>query len=478
MDATPLAHTPQRRVRIAALIALLLAGLVAVVPARVEAQADLIDDFGGPDGFGEDTLEPSDDGSSGAISVTEAFPSGLNFFGSIHRTLFINNNGNITFTGPVSLFIPEPFPVSERPMIAPFWGDVDTRVQTGSAVNTVYYYLDAANGRFVVTWYEVGYFSFHIDLINSFQLILTDRSDVVAGDFDVEFRYNRCEWSTGDETETGQGGVPAQAGFDAGNGVDYETLPGSRTDAIRRLCETSNVDDPGVWRFNIRIGDVTTCGNGVVEDDEVCDDGGDSEACDGDCTLPECGDGYANELVLESCDDGNATAGDGCSDVCRVEDGWLCVPDQRTGTDICSPICGDGMVVGGEACDDGNTDAEDGCSATCEVESGWVCDDAEPSECLPDGDGDGVPDSLDNCPDTPNRDQADADDDGVGDACDSAEPAPDAGPDVGPDLGGPYELSGGGACAVSGSRGGADAAGWLAVVGVVALVAVSRRRRG
>jgi hypothetical protein len=34
-----------------------------------------------------------------------------------------------------------------------------------------------------------------------------------------------------------------------------------------------------------------------------------------------------------------------------------------------------------------------------------------------DGDDDGVPDQIDNCPDVENRDQADADGDGVGDAC-------------------------------------------------------------
>lgn len=34
-----------------------------------------------------------------------------------------------------------------------------------------------------------------------------------------------------------------------------------------------------------------------------------------------------------------------------------------------------------------------------------------------DTDGDGVPDLFDNCPRTPNQDQADSDDNGIGDAC-------------------------------------------------------------
>jgi hypothetical protein len=43
-----------------------------------------------------------------------------------------------------------------------------------------------------------------------------------------------------------------------------------------------------------------------------------------------------------------------------------------------------------------------------------------------DSDGDGIPDQLDNCPTTPNADQADRDLDGVGDACDNCPTTPNA----------------------------------------------------
>src|SRR6185503_4188092 len=75
-----------------------------------------------------------------------------------------------------------------------------------------------------------------------------------------------------------------------------------------------------------------------------------------DVVPPVCGDG---EVIGEVCDDGNTDAGDGCSATCTVEAGWTCSGSPS----VCSPICGDGLVRGGEGCDDGNLSGGDGCSA-------------------------------------------------------------------------------------------------------------------
>jgi cysteine-rich repeat protein len=84
---------------------------------------------------------------------------------------------------------------------------------------------------------------------------------------------------------------------------------------------------------------------------------------------------------------------------------------------VCGPVCGDGLQLEGEGCDDGNAIGDDGCSPTCRSEPGFVCIVAG-VPCRPDRDDDGVPDTEDVCPDAPNADQVDTDNDGLGDACD------------------------------------------------------------
>jgi cysteine-rich repeat protein len=67
----------------------------------------------------------------------------------------------------------------------------------------------------------------------------------------------------------------------------------------------------------------------------------------------------------EQCDDGNKTAGDGCSQICQIPSGWTC----SGWPSICTMagVCGDGILGASEACDDKNTAAGDGCSADCKT---------------------------------------------------------------------------------------------------------------
>ena len=88
---------------------------------------------------------------------------------------------------------------------------------------------------------------------------------------------------------------------------------------------------------------------------------------------PDCGDGVIQVTKGETCDDGNTASGDGCSDQCLLEEGWLC---PRPGEPCLPPSrCGDGRLdpARGETCDDGNTASSDGCSSDCQLELGWAC---------------------------------------------------------------------------------------------------------
>ena len=98
------------------------------------AAAELVDGLGGADGFGADVVAPGDDHDrpdpSPEVDLTGAFPDGLNFFGAVHDTVFVNINGNLSFSSAVEGYTPESFPISDQPLIAPFWADVDTRPRT------------------------------------------------------------------------------------------------------------------------------------------------------------------------------------------------------------------------------------------------------------------------------------------------------------------------------------------------------------
>lgn len=124
------------------------------------------------------------------------------------------------------------------------------------------------------------------------------------------------------------------------------------------------------------------CGNNLPDPGEQCDTGGQTAACDDDCTFVSCGDDNLNEAAGETCDDGNSSNTDACPNTCKVAvcgDGYT-----RTGVEQCdngaansdttpnacrtnclAAACGDGVVDGGETCDDGNSSNNDACLNTC-----------------------------------------------------------------------------------------------------------------
>jgi cysteine-rich repeat protein len=199
----------------------------------------------------------------------------------------------------------------------------------------------------------------------------------------------------------------------------------------------------------------TSCGNGVPDPGEQCDDGNiiDGDRCSALCRAEECGNNVIDQSAGEDCDDNNTVGGDGCSAQCRREscgngttdvgeecdDGNLANQDGCTGTPIeisdgmggtmRSPepcmsreVCGNGIkdFQVGEVCDDGNTTPGDGCNSDCRsgegcgngfVDPGEECDDGDPdnndrcrNDCKIATCGDGIVES------TGNREQCDGGD--------------------------------------------------------------------
>jgi hypothetical protein len=81
------------------------------------------------------------------------------------------------------------------------------------------------HAAFGVTWMNVGYYQIHADKLNSFQLVLIERADTGAGNFDVEFNYNQILWEAGDASyaSNGYGGAAAREGISDGLNHTIET---------------------------------------------------------------------------------------------------------------------------------------------------------------------------------------------------------------------------------------------------------------
>ncbi|XP_077984790.1 protein mesh-like [Glandiceps talaboti] len=220
---------------------------------------------------GDFLTERSDDGSSGEILLSIPFP----FFDYNHHSLWVNTNGVISFLTNVWHFQPAAFPLAnDIRLVAPFWADVDTR--NGGEV----YYREITNPEdvlleratmeiqdifpekfsaiwlLVATWDNVAFYgaapTTGVQKRNTFQCILATNG---KHSFAI-FNYHNITWTTGTtaagDEDTGLGGIPAQVGFNAGDGVTFKVVNNSRTDAIVDI-DTWTDGGTAVGRFVFRI---------------------------------------------------------------------------------------------------------------------------------------------------------------------------------------------------------------------------------
>lgn len=177
--------------------------------------------------IGDVILAGNDDGS---VRIDLPFP--IRLYNQTHTTsMWINNNGNVTFNAALGTYTAFAFPNNDNiPIVAPFFADVDTRP---AASGKVHYRF--AGDRMIITWNGVGYYSNRTDKKNRFQLILTN--DGLAG-----FSYDYMQWTTGDASNGsgGFGGSSAIAGFDAGDGQNALVFwTGNTPQSLTELARTT-----------------------------------------------------------------------------------------------------------------------------------------------------------------------------------------------------------------------------------------------
>ncbi|MES2761946.1 MAG: gliding motility-associated C-terminal domain-containing protein [Bacteroidota bacterium] len=194
----------------------------------------------------------NDDGSTASIPLGFSFC----FYGTTYTSCYINNNGNISFGAPYSTFSSNAFPDPSFVMIAPFWGDVDTR----DPASGLPYFKKTATSL-IVKWSNVGYYDSYSDKLNDFQLIITDGSDpILPNGNNVAFCYGDMQWTTGDASNGngGFGGVPSTVGVNKGDGINFVQIgrfdaPGTSYDGPYGLNDGVSFLDNKSYFFN-------TCG--------------------------------------------------------------------------------------------------------------------------------------------------------------------------------------------------------------------------
>lgn len=234
-----------------------------------------------------DALIRTDDSNSKRASLGFR----INFNGIRYDSVWVNNNGNLTFDSALAVFTPYLIQLNSRPMFAAFFADVDTR-NYGDVTRFGTGTLQVAPGNtrniFCINWINVGCYNLsNPAIVNSFQMIIIDRSDIVPGDFDLEYNYDKITWEAGTASEgnsSGLGGTKtASMGWSNGTNSFYShtgsLTAGAFLDAGPRSLINNRLNSTVNGRY------VFTVRNGVVIEDIMLSPGADTNIVGSSDTL-------------------------------------------------------------------------------------------------------------------------------------------------------------------------------------------------
>lgn len=253
---------PIRRWAIAA--GVMLFAVLAVLSAASPASAAGPNAIMTPSGYNANSVARGDDTSNLVVGL----PFTMNWNGTTYDRIYINMNGNCTFGSGFTTYNPTSTLASTRANImAPFWADVDTRNTSTGQVT----YSSTASGSipqvdghdaFFVNWINVASYNQQSSPLNSFQLVIVDRSDTGAGNFDFMFNYDQITWDIATSASTrkarvgwGQNGTSYELDGSGTSTYSTSTLLDSSDSATSLIQNSMNSDGQlGRYIFQVRSG--------------------------------------------------------------------------------------------------------------------------------------------------------------------------------------------------------------------------------
>ena len=214
--------------------------------------------LGGAQGYGEIEVPRGDD-TSMQLDLSAVFENGLNYYGTTYSAtdVFINTNGTLSFGTAFSAYVTDQNTSPIQDLIAPFWGDIDTRLDgEGAESGGIWVDIDPVSDVVSITWNGVGVYRRNGVDVNTFQLQLFDQGN---GDYDIVFRYSQINWTIG----TGDNDAGARAGLFNAHGIRTTLIEiGTDYNGLQNLPDTlGNTGVSGLWLYEMRGGILGNSGN-------------------------------------------------------------------------------------------------------------------------------------------------------------------------------------------------------------------------